>query len=134
MDNIQKKTINAQKLCKSQFFVGMIYLVLLVAFIGVLLAIYVSNKSTKGNWLVNPAYIIITILFGLSIISIIVTSIYGLKYAKEINDSKLHYYFLLSAIFIIPFVSFYCTIASATRMYNYFEKTKKQKKNKKQQA
>lgn len=115
----------AKKICRLQFSFGIFFLVLLTGFISILLASYFNKMSDLIN---KPVYILIMVLFIISILCVIGNSIWGIKFTKEINNKTLKLLFLFSAIFIIPFISIYSIFASATLLLNYFEKTKKIKK------
>ncbi|MGX9364160.1 hypothetical protein ACT1UH_03265 [Mycoplasma sp. 332] len=129
MEQIDKSENNyVGKLYKMQSWASICFIVFLCAFISILLAIYLNgNENNYGKWTSNPVYIVITILFIFSIVFVVSSSILGLKYAKKNNNARLHIYFLLSAIFIIPFLSLYCMIVSAIKMYDLHQKIKKEK-------
>ncbi|AZZ65385.1 hypothetical protein DMC14_001080 [Metamycoplasma phocicerebrale] len=128
-DNLKK----AKALCLVQFIFGSFFIALLAAFIGVLLAIYLPNKKTI-TWTSNFAYIFITMWFIVIILILITNSIFGIKYAKSINDKKLEKLFMYSAIFIIPIFSLFSGFQAATLLLNKisFKRNKTKKvKNKK---
>ncbi|BAP39473.1 hypothetical protein [Metamycoplasma canadense] len=106
-----------------QFIFGILFLIFLVSLISVLLIVYQNKKPLTSN----ITYIFVIILFIFSCLALIINSYYGIKFAKKQNNKKLEILFLLSTIFIIPFVSLYAIFASATIMLNY--NSPKYKKN-----
>ncbi|MBN4089336.1 hypothetical protein [Mycoplasma enhydrae] len=120
-----------RKICYNQYILGASFLVILSAFIGVLLAIYLPDFEINKSWTSNFSYIFIAILFAGIIFAIILNSAFGFKLAKEMNDKKLSKYFIFSIIFIIPFLSLYSIFASATLLKEkLLPKPKKPKKSK----